>query len=308
MVCLHTPDELKQCGVYAIVRDGEIYIGSTQKSFRKRLSGHLCDLRRGKHPNHRLQNIFSKHGEAVFAFKILETCNGNPVPAEQKWIDHYAAIKGRGLLNAKLIAYDSNIGCNDKQQGENSPSSKLSNSDVLTIKNLLSQDVSNSEIARRYGMTARNISSIRLGQTWASVGDIIPAHSGVRKGDQLPQAKLTSELATNIKQALADGAEIADVSSLFNVPRNTVAKIKRTDSWSHILPELNQHLLASVKRKITRSIAVQVTDLLKQKVSVKDVCGRLSLSKYTVEEINRGGSWRCIHDPDTIFPLTQNWS
>lgn len=98
----HAYDELKQNGIYAIVRGDEIYIGSTRCSFSRRMMQHKSSLRNGTHPNPRLQNIFNKHGD-IFDFKIIEVCCKDHIVAEQKWID-YLSIDKRKLLNISTIA------------------------------------------------------------------------------------------------------------------------------------------------------------------------------------------------------------
>jgi group I intron endonuclease len=62
-------------GLYRIVNtaSGTCYVGQSQ-NLHKRMREHLRLLRNGEHVNPRLQNAFSKHGEAAFRFELEITC------------------------------------------------------------------------------------------------------------------------------------------------------------------------------------------------------------------------------------------
>jgi group I intron endonuclease len=88
-------------GVYALIfntSEGKrVYIGSTSKSFRRRLSDHVCRLKQGNHNNARLQFAWNKYH--LFEFKIIQICNTaiDCINAEQKWIEDLGGPKN--LLN-----------------------------------------------------------------------------------------------------------------------------------------------------------------------------------------------------------------
>jgi hypothetical protein len=54
-------------------------------------------------------------------------------------------------------------------KGDNNPSSKLTSDKVIEIKRL-SETLSGSEIAKRFGITPANVSAILTGKTWSGVG------------------------------------------------------------------------------------------------------------------------------------------
>lgn len=88
------------CGIYSIkhVDSGKQYIGSSN-SVKTRLSVHLRDLKTGRHPNHRLQNAWSKYGSSQFLFrKILVCAPENKLFYEQLIINSYeTAVKDVGF-------------------------------------------------------------------------------------------------------------------------------------------------------------------------------------------------------------------
>lgn len=67
-------EEFKQTGVYEIKNkiNGKRYIGSTIRTFTKRLEHHRCLLRKNTHKNKHLQRAWNKYGEDNFEFSILE--------------------------------------------------------------------------------------------------------------------------------------------------------------------------------------------------------------------------------------------
>ena len=70
--CLHKELNNK-CGIYLIVCKNHKYVGSSINIY-YRLKRHTSDLKSKKHSNMYLQNVYNKHGEESFTFKILEKC------------------------------------------------------------------------------------------------------------------------------------------------------------------------------------------------------------------------------------------
>jgi group I intron endonuclease len=80
---------LVPCGIYMIVNSvsGKQYVGSAL-DMQKRSYKHFSYLRRGRHPNKRLQDAFTKHGEVAFEWHVLEECSRDALlEREQHWID-----------------------------------------------------------------------------------------------------------------------------------------------------------------------------------------------------------------------------
>lgn len=67
----------------------KIYIGSAVNTGQRWIN-HLCDLRKNKHINGRLQNHYNKYGEADLQFSILLGCEKEDLlKTEQYFIDSY---------------------------------------------------------------------------------------------------------------------------------------------------------------------------------------------------------------------------
>ncbi len=94
---------LESCVVYQIKNklNNKIYIGSTIKSFSKRINEHTNTLNKNKHCNYHLQSAWKIYGFESFEFSIIEKVidNSKLIEREQYWIDYYKS-------------YDNNIGYN----------------------------------------------------------------------------------------------------------------------------------------------------------------------------------------------------
>lgn len=76
-------------GIYKIqnIVNGKCYYGSS-KNIKKRWKTHLNQLKRVKHINCVLQNVWNKYGEDNFIFEVVEECDVNILlETEQKYLD-----------------------------------------------------------------------------------------------------------------------------------------------------------------------------------------------------------------------------
>lgn len=82
-------------GIYAIrhVESGRVYVGQTV-NLRLRRNHHRAQANSGKHCNTKLQRAWAKHGEAAFAFEVLELVAEvlDLSAREQFWIDRLDAV------------------------------------------------------------------------------------------------------------------------------------------------------------------------------------------------------------------------
>ncbi len=80
-------------GIYCITNliNDKKYIGSTFKSFKRRIASHKCLLRCNCHPNRHLQNAWRLYGECNFSFSVLEVIENEVelLKREAHWIHFY---------------------------------------------------------------------------------------------------------------------------------------------------------------------------------------------------------------------------
>ncbi len=85
----------RRSGVYCIINsiDGRAYIGSSARDIRRRWYEHRRELRMKIHRNAHLQSAWTKFGEDVFEFLVLEECAPSRcLGLEQKFIDDFGAL------------------------------------------------------------------------------------------------------------------------------------------------------------------------------------------------------------------------
>lgn len=85
-------------GVYLLTNSisRKAYVGSSERVV-ARLRGHVTALRKGKHVNSKLSNAWTKHGENLWSWAVLEVVEGTDkeglLSREQHWIDHLDCAK-----------------------------------------------------------------------------------------------------------------------------------------------------------------------------------------------------------------------
>ena len=102
----NTKEACKKYGIYAIINtvNDKIYIGSTISSFKNRWYSHSYNLRKNKHTNGFLQNMWNDYGKEVFEFYILEVLNtkDNIFKREQYYMDNYDTVYPNGYNIAPI--------------------------------------------------------------------------------------------------------------------------------------------------------------------------------------------------------------
>jgi hypothetical protein len=102
--------------------NGKFYIGSAT-FYASRMDKHRWGLRRNKHSNKHLQNVWNKYKEINFKFEIIEYCNElNLLEREQYWMD-------------LTKCYDRNIGFNISKLASSRKGDKMPESAKIAIGN-----------------------------------------------------------------------------------------------------------------------------------------------------------------------------
>lgn len=170
---------MAKMGVYCLIceEDKAIYIGSSSYDVKKRHSNHLALLRKNKHYNEELQNIYNTRGEDAVKFVIIEECKEDEIAkAEQSWINYYeekdwdvvneqSVFKNRGRLSNEVKQKLSQI-----QSGSGNGNAKLSEADVDNIRKLIKEGLKNKDIAEKYNVSPSLIEKIKYGVRWKHVG------------------------------------------------------------------------------------------------------------------------------------------
>jgi hypothetical protein len=91
-------------GVYQLKDsvNGRVLVGGSM-NLPGRRNSHYFQLAMGSHPNKALQADWQAHGEAAFAYEVLETVDGGKLPPEE-WRAAVTALEAKWL--EKLRPYD----------------------------------------------------------------------------------------------------------------------------------------------------------------------------------------------------------
>lgn len=96
---------MKRSGIYLIEHryTGRVYVGSTL-DLDHRYFSHFSHLRRGNHPNHKLQADFTQDGEAAFSYQVIEECSADELAIREiYWIARLgSAATGYNLTNSAI--------------------------------------------------------------------------------------------------------------------------------------------------------------------------------------------------------------
>jgi hypothetical protein len=150
------------------------------------------------------------------------------------------------LTNLSWASHATNIG--DKKLhgtqpvGESSRFAKLTESQVIEIRERRISEESYQKIAKRLGMSHSAIVLICLGERWSHVRpDLIEKcraisvdNSLASRGENNASAKLTEAQVLDIKSALREGVSRQTIAADYNVTVSAINLIATGRSWSHL--------------------------------------------------------------------------
>lgn len=159
----------------------------------------MWHLKNNKHHNTHLQKDFNKYGKNNFKFHILEFCNIEELEEkEQYWISKLKSNQEKYGYNRRIdvetnrglklleetklkisktlkgkkltLSEEQKRHLSFKHRGSNNPSAKLTEGDVVKIKELLKNTkMTQRDIARLFGVDSRRIRAIKNGESWKHV-------------------------------------------------------------------------------------------------------------------------------------------
>jgi transposase len=116
--------------------------------------------------------------------------------------------------------------------GEQQWKAKLTAVQVVEMRELHAREgVSAGTLASRYGVDVETIRDVLLGKSWRQAGGI---HQAPRSG-HIHSAKVTPEIVRAIRQRFATSSlSYQDLTEEFGVPWQTIKKIVRRETWTHL--------------------------------------------------------------------------
>ena len=215
----------------------------TNKINNKKYIGQSIDIERrrqqhiysaGKYTTKISQALY-KYGLHNFTFEIIETCSPEELDCrEQYWIDYYDSI-----TNGYNITYVDENGCN--VQGENNPRTKLTNEEVLDIRNRV--HINKEPLREVYSDYKDKISYDRIwsaahGETWQNVDmSMIQPIEIDNRGSKNPRAILNEkEVLTIRNRVYLNNEETLEVYRDYKdiISYDNFKKVVTGETWTNV--------------------------------------------------------------------------
>lgn len=261
-------------GIYFIknLKNNKLYVGSAQ-DFDVRWYRHKRELNLNIHHCQLLQEAWNEDGCDSFIFERVEYVNKELlIKAEQIYLDNYwdggvncynkCRIAGSWYGNKHTDETKKQLSF--AKQGSNNVGSKLTEQDVLQIKqHLFDNKLMIKEIAAIFNIDKTNISKMVNGERWIHcftdeereqlqqlqkqnkkqrflnnnpMNDpiILEKNKEAHRGENHSQSILTTDNVIEIKKMINAGEKTNSIAQLFNVHASTISHIKSGKRWPHI--------------------------------------------------------------------------
>lgn len=201
-------------GIYQIKNlvDGKIYVGSSS-IIQKRKTQHYLNLRKGTHPNQKLQNAWNKYGENNFEFSIVEKCEIHDLLyREQFYISSLSPYYN--IADVVGMPYTPKAGTQEAlEKNKRGYAARMAGMSTLEYKERASK--SNKEVWTREGH--RESRSRETKELWNN--------QEYRNLQREKHRKVPENLRDNIRQLHKDGVKIKDLAETNNVSITTISRI-----------------------------------------------------------------------------------
>lgn len=234
-------EDRHKSGVYMIlnIKNKKFYIGSTQ-DFNKRFYSHNGKCKNQIHANYLLQKSVNKYGSENFKFFIIEKVEdlSKIVEREQYYMDklkptlnifkiarkdYYFEVKKQSKPNSEELKKMKCIHC---------ATSKLKESEVLDIIDMLNNKISFKEILFKYPISKRSLDAIKRGESYKHLSYLI-----VDKESKLCTPFVEKDILEIIRR-LNNGDTYASIASNYNVTSKCIEYIHKKKRWkkySHLI-------------------------------------------------------------------------
>ena len=121
--------------------------------------------------------------------------------------------------------------------GETNPTSKLTDAQVIEIRRAYIAGDHRDAIAERYGLSPLSIPDLVSGKSWKHLFDVsgsptVGELEAAARRNQKPGAKVTQEIAEEIRRRLANGEMGKDLAVEYGIHKATVSDIKLRKIWA----------------------------------------------------------------------------
>jgi hypothetical protein len=136
-----------------------------------------------------------------------------------------------------------------------------------------------------------------------------------QQGEKNHQSKLNQKQVEQIKRELFKTCnkkhkmgKQKELAERFNVSCTLIRYIKTGKAWPHVLPECTLKPLSKIrcgednnKAKLTEKEVLQIKKILKKnKKTISGIAKQFNVSRFAIQQINKGNSWKCLNERKII--------
>lgn len=118
--------------------------------------------------------------------------------------------------------------------GSKNPSAKVTEEEVVKIKNQLLQGKRQTDLALKYKVPLSLIVGIRLGKTWTHLGPSLQNIPLYQKKLGSSRPRITKKIVLKIRKLLLKGLSSTDISTQLGIGYSAVYSIKIGKTWKHL--------------------------------------------------------------------------
>lgn len=240
-------------GIYKITNllNGKIYIGQSKDIYNRYHQHHKYEYKNENRSNFHLYQAIKKYGLNNFSIEVIELCPQDELNEKEiYWIKYYNSFEqgynmtlGGSSLSPKIHSEETEIKrqqTREKTQslmGENHPRAKLTNDEVLAIRNRYISGENIQQIYQDYKEIYNNFETFQrivLGKTYSTVGNI-----PTQIDKKMANSKFTVEDIIDIRRLYyIDCVTQAELAKRYEVSQSTIKDIVNRVSYKEIIDNI----------------------------------------------------------------------
>lgn len=184
-------------------------------------------------------------------------------------------------------------------KGSKKPQSKLTEKDVLEIREKYNNPYTSSELSKIYGVCKKNILTILHGNAWKHVFfKKLKIERKSTKGENNKLAKLNEKQIVQIREQYPTKS-VNQLSIEFKISKTQISMILRGKSWKHIEGECHKLPIVKAKgeksgqHKLTESQVLEIRSIYPSK-SLSQLSREYDVTKTNISRIINRKIWKHI--------------
>lgn len=236
-------------GIYKITNliNGHSYIGQAKDIYDRYNRHHQYDYKNDKYASYPLYQALKKYGLSNFKIEVIELCKEQELDSREiYWIKYYDtfnkgynATQGGQFWSPKIHSPETQQKRketrqkNKSLQSENHPRAKLTNEEVIKIRQRYKDGESINNIYNDYKNLYNNEGTFKrivLGETYKTVGNIPNSQE-----KRYTNAVLTSSQVIDIrKQYYLQNKTLTEIAKEYNMSVSSIKAIVNRETYKHI--------------------------------------------------------------------------